>query len=98
MSLRVERSDGEMRIEVGDPFLVEHASRLCDLLSALDAGARVAIDFGRVRDCDDVALAVLARQVLGGRARVVLRGTSQHQERLLRYLGVPAGPPPRDAG
>jgi hypothetical protein len=90
MSLHIERSDGELRIEVGPAFLPEHASRLCELLGALDAGSRVAIDFGRVRECDDVALSVLARQVLSGPARVVLRGTSQHQERLLRYLGVSA--------
>jgi hypothetical protein len=35
-----------------------------------------------------VALAVLARDIAAGRARVALRGVSQRQLRLLGYLGV----------
>jgi hypothetical protein len=84
-----DRSPGSpLTIEIGPSFAAEDAARLHDALVRAAPGTRVEIDFHRVRDCHDAALAVLARDIAGGHARVALRGVSQHQLRLLGYLGV----------
>lgn len=93
MGVRVVRADGELAIEVGPVFLSDDARAVCELLELLSPGTRATIDFARVRDCHDVALSLLAREIASGGARVMLRGTSQHQQRLLRYLGVEVPPP-----
>jgi hypothetical protein len=74
--------------------MVEHTLR------RMAAGDRVRIDFGRVQQFHDFAVAVLA-QALAGRRGVVVKveGLRMHQVRLLRYFGVDADafrpePPP----
>jgi hypothetical protein len=93
MGVRVVRANGELAIEVGPAFLPEDARAVCEMLELLAPGTRATIDFARVRDCQDVALSLLAREIASGGAQVSLRGTSQHQQRLLRYLGVDVPPP-----
>jgi hypothetical protein len=78
----------DLRFEIGPRFAVEDAVRLHHEIERAAPGTRVEIDFHRVRDCHDVALAALARDIAGGRARVALRGVSHHHLRLLGYLGV----------
>ena len=95
MGVWVVRANGELAIDVGPSFLPDDARAVCEMLELLGPGMRAMIDFGRVRDCHDVALSLLAREIATGRARVMLRGTSQHQQRLLRYLGVEVSPPDR---
>ncbi len=90
-------SDGSLTVEVGGAFASDDAARIHDLIERSAPGTAVEIDFRRVRDCQAAALALLARDIARGRARVALRGTSQHQERLLGYLGVHAAPRLRDA-
>ena len=87
---------GRLSVQVGQSFAPEDALRIHDLIASADPGTAVEIDFRRVRDCNDVALALLARDLLSGRARVALLGMSHHQQRLLGYLGVPAAR--REAG
>jgi hypothetical protein len=77
-----------LTFEIGPSFAAEDAARLHEAIERAAPGTRVEIDFHRVRDCHDVALALLARDIASGRARVALRGVSQHQLRLLGYLGV----------
>jgi hypothetical protein len=77
-----------LTFEFGPSFVAEDAARLHEAIERAAPGTRVEIDFHRVRDCQGVALAVLARDIAAGRARVALRGVSQHQLRLLGYLGV----------
>jgi hypothetical protein len=77
-----------LSFEMGPSFAAEDAARLHEAIERAAPGTRVEIDFHRVRDCQDVALAVLARDIAAGRARVALRGVSQRQLRLLGYLGV----------
>jgi STAS domain-containing protein len=66
------------------------AARLLEnSLRRMRAGERVRVDFGRVRDFHDFAIAVLARALErpgGPDARV--EGLRLHQVRLLRYFGV----------
>lgn len=81
---------GALSLQVQQAFRREDALRIHELIAGAAPGTAVEIDFGRVRECQDVALALLARDIVAGRARVALRGTSHHQERLLGYLGVSA--------
>ena len=53
----------------------------------------VAIDFSRVTEFVDSAVAVLATSLSASTHRIRLLGLRQHQERLFRYFGVePAEP------
>jgi hypothetical protein len=77
-------------VHIERSFAPEDAARIHDLLLELEPGVKLEIDFGRARDCADVALALLAHDIVGLDDRVELRGTSHHQRRLLAYFGVPA--------
>lgn len=91
MSITVNRLDsGELQLVMGIEFLPEDAWQIHELLDRAAAGARVELDFRRVRDCHDFALSLLARDILSGRVTFDLHGMSQHQERVLSYFGVPA--------
>jgi hypothetical protein len=81
-------SDGALTFEIGSAFVPEDAVRIHDQIERTAPGTIVEVDLHRVRDCHDVALALLARDILRGRAHVALRGVSQHQLRVLGYFGV----------
>jgi hypothetical protein len=83
-------ASGALSLQVGPRFASEDAARIHDLIERSDPGTPIQIDFARVRDCQDFALALLARDLVAGGARVAIRGMSQHQQRLLGYFGVPA--------
>jgi hypothetical protein len=80
-----------LSLQVEHAFLREDALRIHEIIARVAPGTPVAIDFRNARDCNAVALSLLARDMADGRARVALRGTSHHQERLLGYFGVSAG-------
>jgi hypothetical protein len=86
---------GRLSLQVGRSFAPEDALRIRDLIASAEPGTEVEIDFRHVRDCNDFALALLARDLAGAHARVALLGMSHHQQRLLGYLGLP---PSRAAG
>ncbi len=79
---------------LGAAFTPDDVREVRALLAHLDPEATVELDFHEVRTCEDVALALLAEDIVRGRPVVVVRGMSHHQQRLLGYLGVPE---PRDA-
>ncbi len=81
-----------MTLEVGRSFASEDAVRIHELIEHAEPGTPVEIDFRQVRECQDFALALLAKDLVGGRARVALRGMSKHQQRMLGYFGVTEGP------
>ena len=81
-------SNGALTFEVGSAFVPEDAVRIHDRIERTAPGTIVEIDLHRVRDCHDVALALLARDIVRGRAHVAVRGLSQHQLRVLGYFGV----------
>jgi anti-anti-sigma regulatory factor len=85
-----ESSDGGVVVRVEGAFDGAAASQLAELLGRTDDEAHVVVDFGRVRDVPDHAVAQLARAVAGAAGRVSLVGLGQHQRRILRYFGVGA--------
>ena len=76
------------------------ASNFRARLSGLPADGCVVLDLSRAWEVADLALAVLADAlVVPPHPRVLVRGLTQHQERMLRYLGADdfvAGAPDRD--
>ncbi|MHB8876139.1 MAG: STAS domain-containing protein [Myxococcaceae bacterium] len=79
-------------LKVEGTFDREAATQLRTRLEALGQ-ANVIIDFSRVRTFRDVAIGVLAGGLQVPSLR--LRGLDTHQERVFRYLGIGALPPPR---
>jgi hypothetical protein len=81
---------GGLSLQVEHAFLREDALRIHEIIERAAPGTPVDIDFRNARHCHAVALALLARDIAEGRARVALHGTSHHHERLLGYLGANA--------
>ena len=79
-----------MVIRLDGVFDVPAAQRLAHVIA--DSGdRRVEVDLTRVREFHDFGVALLARS-LAGRPEVTVSGLRQHHLRLLRYLGIDAGP------
>jgi hypothetical protein len=85
MPVSAER--GTTFVRVDRPFDVAEAHTLREALALFAPVKDVVIDFSRARVVEDAALPVLAEilAALTG-ARVVLRGLTLHQRRLLRYI------------
>jgi hypothetical protein len=83
----------EVRIRLAPRFTAEGVAAIHLLLDGLLPGTRVDLDFSGVRECQEEALLLLAREVQTGRGRFVLRGVTRHQARLFGYLGVPVQQP-----
>ncbi len=83
-------ANGALTLRLGSSFAPEDALRIHELVERAAPGTPVEIDFRCVRECHDFALSLLARDILGSRARVAVHGMSKHQQRLLGYLGVPS--------
>ena len=86
--LQETAGDGGVALEVGRSFAQEDAARIHEVIERAAPGTTVEVDFRHVRDCQDYALALLARDLVGTRTRVAVRGMSQHQQRILGYFGV----------
>jgi len=72
-------------------FDVDTARRVEVILHAASADADICLDLRSVRHLQDAAVGVVAEALRRRRAlRVEIRGLSQHQVRLLRYLGLEA--------
>jgi hypothetical protein len=84
---------GELLIRVDGTFDGRAAARLSGWLAEVPAEGSLVVDFSAVRDCQDLGLAAVARE-LARHERLVVRGLNRHQERMLRYFGVDL---PRDA-
>lgn len=69
---------------------VPAARRLARELASAGDG-EVHVDLSHVREFHDFGLALLVRE-LAGREGISIGGLGRHQERLLRYLGIGAGP------
>jgi CheY-like chemotaxis protein len=75
-------------VRVAGSFDASDADQLWSLTSALDAGGPVTIDFHEVRSAGDLAIARLATGLLEHSHQVSIVGLSEHQHRLLRYIGL----------
>jgi hypothetical protein len=70
-------------------FTVPDAEHLRDTLLALRPISRLDLDFTRVREFQDSAIAILASALNAlPETEIVLRGLTMHQRRLLKYFGV----------
>jgi hypothetical protein len=61
---------------------------LRSIVSALETGGLVTLDFHEVRSASDTALARLARGLLEVPGHVSMVGLSEHHHRLLTYIGL----------
>ena len=82
---------GEIVIRIDGTFDPQAALRLSGRLGEVPAGAELILDFSRARELQDRGLAAMAGP-LAGRHPLHVLGLSQHQRRLLRYLGLDLGP------
>jgi anti-anti-sigma regulatory factor len=78
---------GEVVIRIDGTFDAKAASRLSGWLTEIPSSGPLVLDFTAVRDCQDFGLAQVASG-LAARPRLVVRGLTRHQERMLRYFGV----------
>ena len=72
-------------------FDVAAAQDVARRLATVPYGATVRVDLTRVRDFDDLGVALLARALAESPGRVAVQGLRQHHRRLLRYLGIETG-------
>jgi hypothetical protein len=82
----------EVTVHLAEQFTPQEAGALHRLASRVPSGTTLDLDFTSVRVCHDVALLLLARDVIAGTARYAFRGLSHHQARLLGYLGAQVEP------
>jgi hypothetical protein len=78
---------GEVVIRIDGSFDAKAASRLTGWLCEVPVDGELVLDFTAVRQCQDFGLAAIAL-ALAGRERLVIRGLTRHQERMLRYFGL----------
>jgi hypothetical protein len=78
---------GEVVIRIDGTFDAQEATRLSGWLAEVPVDGPVVLDFSAVRECQDLGLASVARD-LAARGRLVVHGLNRHQERMLRYFGV----------
>ena len=92
---------GDMNIEVarntalvkfGTRFAPAEAERLYDVAQSLAPHSQLTVDFTEIRDFHDSAFILLAK-ALGARPgfKIVLRGLTIHQSRMLAYFGFGQG-------
>lgn len=75
-------------LQVDGVFDVSAAVKLREAISQLPTDEDVMLDFSRTKECHDFALAALVHAIATmNRTRVITRGLSSHQLRLLKYLG-----------
>jgi hypothetical protein len=80
-------AQGEVVIRIDGTFDGKAATRLQGWLVEVPSSDPLVLDFTQVRACEDFGLASVARNLVS-RDRLVVRGLTRHQERMLRYLGV----------
>jgi CheY-like chemotaxis protein len=87
VTVTVRSPSGGAVVRVAGSFDASDADQLWSLASA-DAGGPVTIDFHEVRSAGDLAIARLATGLLEHSHQVSIVGLSEHQHRLLRYIGL----------
>jgi len=86
--MATESSGAEVRVRLSERFTPQEAGAVHLLARRVPSGITLGLDFSSVRECHDVALLLLARDVLDGTAHYAFHGLTQHQTRLLGYLGA----------
>ena len=86
--MQIDAVQGTLRVRIGPTFQTLDVELIQSAVGALGPLSRLAIDFADVRECDDSALAHLARMVTPFGSKVTLRGLTIQQSRLLAQLGM----------
>jgi anti-anti-sigma regulatory factor len=74
-------------------FDLAAAREVAHRLAGVSSGEVIRVDLTRVRDFDDLGVALLARALAESPGRVAVQGLREHHRRLLRYLGIAAAEP-----
>ncbi len=92
-----ETSPQDQVLRFDGVFDIDAARQVQAAIADAMPGRRLQLDLTHVREFHDFPVAMLAQSLSGARTiEVVVRGLTQHQRRLLRYLGVDTGPDARD--
>jgi ABC-type transporter Mla MlaB component len=89
MAIELIPADGNATLVLSGNFdaaAVAQLCRMCDRLAQTDSTRTIVLDFYHVRNVADVALAALVQYQPHVPCRLRIRGLSQHQSRVLRYL------------
>lgn len=87
---------GRVVLRPGRVFDAAAARRLHEILRRTATASTVLVDFRRVQDSHDAAMAMLAEDLASERGRVSVVGLCRHQCRLLRYFGIDEAEPDPD--
>lgn len=79
---------GRVFLSPGTTFDAAAARQLHEILGRTPAGSTVLVDFRRVRDSHDAAMAMLAQDLAQAPGRVSIVGLREQQYRHLRCLGI----------
>ncbi len=87
-----EASAQDQVIRFDGVFDIDAARQVQAAIADAMPGRRLQLDLTHVREFHDFPVAMLAQALTAARSiDVVVRGLTQHQRRLLRYLGVETG-------
>jgi hypothetical protein len=85
--MQIDAVGEALDVRVESTFRASDVMLLQNTVAALVPFSRLTIDFSAVRQCDDAALADLARVLVClPKGEVAIRGLTAHQSRLLTYL------------
>ncbi len=88
-TMHAQFTEGSLLLRFGRQFGAREAERLSETVLSFAPLSRLTLDFTWVRDFQDSACGLLATILVANRAlKVVLRGLTPHQSRMLRYFGV----------
>jgi hypothetical protein len=94
--MHIEAEHGTILLKLGRRFTAPEAERVGQAVESLAPFSQLIVDFTEVREFHDAAFFSLSKALRAlARVKVVLRGLTRHQARLLRYLGLP---PPEPSG
>ena len=89
--MHIEAEHGTVLLKLGRHFTVQDADRLRQAVESFVPFSQLTIDFTEVRELHDAAFLSLSKTLAAlVDVKVVLRGLTIHQVRVLRYLGMPA--------
>jgi STAS domain len=88
--MHIEAEHDAVVLKLGRRFTPHDADRLREAIEALAPFSQLTVDFTEVRELHDAAFLSLSQALAAlVHVKVVLRGLTLHQVRVLKYLGVP---------
>lgn len=98
-TLRIEREQATNAVILRLEGMLDGAAALM-LTQALGevSAPELVLDFSRVREFKDMAVAVLAPALQASARALRIRGMGSHHARMFRYFGVPVAEQPRGYG